>query len=167
MTQFFSLGALREKIESFWPNKLSQLSWDKNIWIKKKTFVVLVTQSVTRNLVLLLKLFNKQNTSKLLWYKLYFKIIWFSMWFWFSNHHFQNDFDFKSPLFRWFDFDFKIINISWFCPSLVTGISKWSRCCSKGTINIQNVIRCPLKRFQSRKLWKIRWSWSEEGLQIP
>ena len=51
-----------------------------------------------------------------------FKIIWFSMWFWFrfSNHHFQNDFefDFKSPLFRWFDFDFKIINIWWFCPSL-------------------------------------------------
>ena len=43
------------------------------------------------------------------------------MWFWFSNHHFQNDldFDFKSLLFRWFDFDFKIINILWwFCPSL-------------------------------------------------
>ena len=28
------------------------------------------------------------------------------------------DFDFKSPLFRWFDFDFIIINIWWFCPSL-------------------------------------------------
>ena len=27
----FSLGALREKIESFWPKKLSHLSWDKNI----------------------------------------------------------------------------------------------------------------------------------------
>ena len=42
------------------------------------------------------------------------------MWFWFLNHHIQNDldFDFKSPLFRWFDFDFKIINIRWFCPSL-------------------------------------------------
>ena len=43
------------------------------------------------------------------------------MWFWFSNHHFQNYFDFKSPLFRWFDFDFKIINIWWFCPSLIVG----------------------------------------------
>ena len=40
------------------------------------------------------------------------------MWFWFSNHHFQNDFDFKSPLYGWFDFDFKIINIWWFCSSL-------------------------------------------------
>ena len=29
-------------------------------------------------------------------------------------------FDCKSPLFRWFDFDFKIINIWWFCPSLTT-----------------------------------------------
>ena len=37
------------------------------------------------------------------------------MWFWFSNH--DLDFDFKSHLFRWFDF--KIINILWwFCPSL-------------------------------------------------
>ena len=83
---------------------------------KKKTFIVLVTQSVTGKRGNLCSIFakavNKQNTSKLLWYKLYFKIIWF------SNHHFQNDFDFKSPLFRWFDFDFKIINIWWFCPSL-------------------------------------------------
>ena len=44
----------------------------------------------------------------------------------------------------------------------VTGIRKWRRCCSKETINIQNVIRCPLKRFQSSKLWEIRWSWSEK-----
>ena len=43
----------------------------------------------------------------------------FLKWFWFTNHKFQNDFDFKSPnLFRWFDFDFKIINIWWFCISL-------------------------------------------------
>ena len=44
----------------------------------------------------------------------------------------------------------------------LTGISKWRRCCSKGTINIQNVIRCPLKLFQSRKLWEIRRNWSEK-----
>ena len=44
----------------------------------------------------------------------------------------------------------------------LTGISKWRRCCSKGTISIQNVIRCPLKRFQSSKLWEMRWSWSEK-----
>ena len=44
----------------------------------------------------------------------------------------------------------------------LTGISKWRRCCSKGTMNNQNVIRRPLKRFQSSKLWEIRWSWSEK-----
>ena len=33
---------------------------------------------------------------------------------------FQNDFDLKSPLFRWFDFDFKIMNIWWFWPSFLT-----------------------------------------------
>ena len=38
------------------------------------------------------------------------------MWFWFSNHHFQNDFDFKSPLLRWFYFDFEIINIWMILP---------------------------------------------------
>ena len=31
MTQFFFLGALGEKIESFWSKKLSRLSWVKNI----------------------------------------------------------------------------------------------------------------------------------------
>ena len=129
-------------------------SWVKTKTFKfeeKKTFIVLVTQSVTGkrgNLCsIIAKAVNKQNTSKLLRYKLYFKMIlkmilkYFDFqcdldfqittskmilifksplpkWFWFSNHHFQNDFDFKSPLFRWFDFDFKIINIWWFCPSL-------------------------------------------------
>ena len=70
------------------------------------------------------KAVNKQNTSQFLLYKLYFKMILkmilksfdFQCDFGFSYHHFQNDFDFKSPLFRWFDF--KIINIWWFCPSL-------------------------------------------------
>ena len=48
---------------------------------------------------------NKQNTSKLLHYKLYFKMILksfdFQCDFDFQNHHFQNDLDFdlKSPLF--------------------------------------------------------------------
>ena len=46
---------------------------------KKKTFIVLVTQSVTGkrgNLCsIIAKAVNKQNTSKLLRYKLYFKII--------------------------------------------------------------------------------------------
>ena len=49
MTHFF-LGAMRKK-ESFWPKKLSHLSW-----IETKTFIVLVTQRVTGSLVLLLKL---------------------------------------------------------------------------------------------------------------
>ena len=44
----------------------------------------------------------------------------------------------------------------------MTGISKWRRCCSKGTKNIKNIIRCPLKRLQPSKLWEIRWSWSEK-----
>ena len=57
------------------------------------------------------KAVNKQNTSKLLLYKLYFKII-------LKSFDFQCYFDFKSPSFRWFDFDFKIINIWWFFPSL-------------------------------------------------
>ena len=38
------------------------------------------------------------------------------MWFSFSNLHFQNDFDFKSPLFRWIDFDFKIVIIMMILP---------------------------------------------------
>ena len=40
----------------------------------------------------------------------------------------------------------KTFDWSEMCDSL-TGISKWRRCCSKGAINIQNVIRYPLKRF--------------------
>ena len=52
----------------------------------------------------------------------------------------------------------------------VTSISKWRRRCSKKIINIQNAIRCPLKRFQSSKLREVRWSWSEnvrwDGLEM-
>ena len=44
----------------------------------------------------------------------------------------------------------------------VTGNNKWRRCCTKGTMNIKNVIRCPLKRFQSSKLWEIWWNWKGE-----
>ena len=50
MTQFFkskwlnfSLGALREKVESFWPKKLSHLSWVETKTFKlKKTFIVAI-----------------------------------------------------------------------------------------------------------------------------
>ena len=46
---------------------------------KKKTFIVLVTQSVTREggnvCSIIAKAVNKQNTPKLLRYKLYFKMI--------------------------------------------------------------------------------------------
>ena len=42
----------------------------------------------------------------------------------------------------------------------VAGVSKWRRCCSKGTINL---IKCPLNRFQLSKPWEIRWSWSGKG----
>ena len=141
MTQFFLSEHLAKKLSHFdlkswvefqfrqWLNFLSQLSWveTKSFKLKRKTFIVLVTQRVTGSLVLLLKLLISkihQNYCDihyiLKWFWKNFKIIWFSMWFWFSNHDFQNDFefDFKSPLFRWFDFDFKIINIWWFCPSL-------------------------------------------------
>ena len=63
-----------------WPKKMCRIliSWVVTKTFKlKKTFIVLVTQWVTGSLVSLLKLaVNKQNTSKLLLYKLYLK------WFW-------------------------------------------------------------------------------------
>ena len=47
----------------------------------------------------------------------------------------------------------------------LTGISKWRRCCSKGKITIQNVIRCPLKRCSRANSGKcdeaeVKW-WDE------
>ena len=115
-----------------WEKKLSHFdlkSWVTWVELSQKhlnwkiTFIVLVTQRGTCSLVILLSKIHQNYchiNNILNDFEIYFKIIWFSMWFWFSNHHFQNDldFDFKSPLFRWFDFDFKIINIRWFCPSL-------------------------------------------------
>ena len=130
MTQFFSLAALREKIESFWPKKLSHLSWDENILIERNIYCIGYPTDNGQSSIIA-KVVNKQNTSKLLLYKVINYILkWF--WKWFQNHSnfkviliFKSplinylDFDFKSPLFRWFDFDFKVINIWWFCPSLV------------------------------------------------
>ena len=49
MTQFF-LSVHWKKIESFWPKKLSHLSWEKNFKIEKKTLIVLVTQLETGSL---------------------------------------------------------------------------------------------------------------------
>ena len=51
----------------------------------------------------------------------------------------------------------------------VTDISKWRRCCSQGTLKIQNIIRCPLK-FETisveqtigntiKRSDKVRWDW--------
>ena len=61
----FSLGALREKIESFWPKKFSQLNW-----VETKTFKLviycMVTQRVTGSLYSLLNKYslNRQERPK-------------------------------------------------------------------------------------------------------
>ena len=117
----FSLGALREKFESFWPKKLSHLSWDKNI-----NCIGYPTDNGQSSIIA--KAVNKQNTSKLLLYKQYFKMILKLI---LKSFVFQCDFDFQITTskmiwililnhlyYRWFDFDFKIINIWWFCSSL-------------------------------------------------
>ena len=87
ITQFFSLGALREEIESFWPKKLSHLSWveTKTFKLNKKTFFVLVAQRVTGSLVLLLKLLISKITAIK---RIYFEMI-------LKPFDFQCDFDFQ------------------------------------------------------------------------
>ena len=57
----------------------------------------MVTQSVTGSLVLLQKVFNKQNTSKLLLFKLYFKVILKMI---LKSFEFQCDFDFQIITFK-------------------------------------------------------------------
>ena len=64
----------------------------------EKTFIVLVSQCIQDSLhSIVAKDVNKQNTSKLLLYKLYFEMILKMI---LKSFDFQCDFDFKSPLFR-------------------------------------------------------------------
>ena len=128
MTQFFSLGALSEKlshfdlkslvefqfhqwlnflsqkdwiffsrcterkIESFWPKILSYLSWDKNIQIEKKKKYCIGYPTGNGKSSIIAKAVNKQNTSKLLLYKLYFKM---TLKMILKSFEFQCDFDFQ------------------------------------------------------------------------
>ena len=123
---FFSRCTER-KIESFnWPVKFgwilippvtqlfkSKLShFDLKSWVTlvetktfklKKTFIVLVTQSVTGNLVLLLKLLISKIHPN--YCDINYILNWF--WKWFSNHLIFNVIlilIFKSPLPKWFWF---------------------------------------------------------------
>ena len=85
MTQFF-LSVQWEKVkESFWLKKVSHLSWDKNI-----NCIGYPTDNGQSSIIA--KAVNKQNTSKLLLYKLYFKMI-FKMIL--KSFEFQCDFDFQ------------------------------------------------------------------------
>ena len=152
MTQFFLSVHWGKKIESFWNKKMCRilvppvtqllrskwLNFDLKSWVTwvemrqkhlnwKKIYCIGYPTGNGQSSIIA-KAVNKQNTSKLLLYKLYFKMI---LKMFLKSFDFQCDFDFqittskmilifKSPLFRWFDFDFKIINIWWFCPSLVS-----------------------------------------------
>ena len=123
MTQFFSLGALREKFESFWHKQLGQIlvppvtqllrskwlnifSWciERNnsqfdlkswvTWVETKTFKLkkniycICYPTGNGQSSIIAKAVNKKNTSKLLLYKLYFKMILIL-----KSFDFQCDFD--------------------------------------------------------------------------
>ena len=124
----FSLGALREKIESFWPKKLGRIlvppvtqllrskwlnffSWcterksnhfDLKRWVefllrqkhlnwKKKNYCIGYPTG-NRQSSIIAEAVNKQNISKLLLYKLYFKMILKRI---LKSFDFQCDFDFQ------------------------------------------------------------------------
>ena len=92
---------LSEKIESFWPkkliqfwpNKLSHLSWveTKTFKLKKKNIYCIGYPTGNRQSIIA-KAVNKQNTSRLLLYKLYFKMISKMIS---KSKNFQCDFDFQ------------------------------------------------------------------------
>ena len=71
MTQFF-LSVHWEKKESFWPKKLSHLSWieTKTFKLKKNYCIGYPTGNGQSSIIA--KAVNKQNTSKLMLYKVYF-----------------------------------------------------------------------------------------------
>ena len=77
LLNFFSLCTKRKKIDSFWPKKLSHLSWDetKKFKLKKKIIVLHGYPAGNGQSSIIAKAVNKQNASKLLPYKLYFKKI--------------------------------------------------------------------------------------------
>ena len=73
----FSLDALRDKIESFWHKKLSHLSWVeiKTFKLKKKNIYCIGYATGNGQSCIIVKAVNKQNTLKLLRFKLYYKMI--------------------------------------------------------------------------------------------
>ena len=89
MTIFFSRCTER-KIELFWPKKLSHLSWVETKIFRlnwKKNYYIGNPMGNEQSSIIA-KAVNKQNTSKLLLYKLGYILKWFWKWF-----YFQCDFD--------------------------------------------------------------------------
>ena len=76
MTQFFLSMRWKKKIESFWPKKLSDLSWVETKTFKlKKENINCIDYPTGNGQSSIIAKTDKQNTSKLLLCKLYFKMI--------------------------------------------------------------------------------------------
>ena len=91
MSQFFLSVHWKKKL-SFWPKKLSHLSWVETKTFKLNNINCIGYPKGNEQSSIIAKAVNKQNTSKLLLYKLYFKMILKII---LKSFDFQCDFDFQ------------------------------------------------------------------------